>query len=389
MLHQLNTTRLISFLPLAFAITGLACSDASSAAVEQHDGNELPDADASTVDSSTDDEDAWCDLPCDPLPDNERFCPSATVGECSAGFPYSFEVIARSSELGEGIRFVTLQDRLLLAETESGEPVVYAIPNGLFASQPRPMERIPFDPPPPEDMRGRFVAGSFAILCNAESCHAYKAEGEVNHPVFRPWPTPLPNDGRGIMGAFVRYDYELCVFGDGLHCAHEGEFENIADGAGGKFLAASPSFGNWLVGERGRAIRWSSTTDWDTKVRRVCVREIETGIDVNLYAVSEDGYGALALGDDGHVIALSPCEARVCKVEGREFSSVSVNAYGIRRFIDDASSELVESDFEGYCTRPLPIAPSYFFAPCVAYDNVWALSPDEIVGERRCLGPPP
>jgi len=379
----MKTTRWIPSLAL-LVTTVTACSSTSSDDIDDKDGGVVGGAAAHAFDAG--DEGETCGRErCEELPGDDRLCPYVIEGQCESELFRSFELIVTASDLGEGLRFVTLRDRLVMAEDESGRPFVFAFDR--FPEEPplSTLRPLPFDPPPPEGMRAKAVSGSgqsgVAILCDEAGCIVHRAEEEGENVVLRRVSTP--SDGRRIEGAFTSYRYELCVYGEGLHCLREGQWETLDDGSKGKILAAGRR-GQWLVGEKGRALYFDIDGESGTGG---CVREVETGIDVDLFAVEGDSI-AWAVGAEGHAVALSPCEARACRIDESDFRNVVVGDSGLQAYLT-SDGERVRWTRYGFCSDDLPNASSYAVARCGSAMNVWALTPDEIRGEVRCMGTGP
>lgn len=382
----MKMTRWISSLAGLLAMTVAACSSTSSSEIDNSNAGG-PESDAAV------DDEKCGPSTCEPLPDAAGIFPDAGIEPCADPMPRTFEIIARANELGEGLSFVTLRDRLVVAEDTAGTPYVFAFPETLQGGLP-PMTPVPFDPPPPEGMRVRAIVGSIekglAILCDDGRCVVHRTEKEGEDVVFRPLTVSLPNDGRGIEGAFLLGDYDFCVFGDGLHCVREGEAETLADGAPGKLLAVSRN-GEWLVGEKGRAIYLRGQTEPTTKSTSTCAREVTTGLDVDLYAVDEvTDELALAVGANGHVVALTPCGATASQNADIDYSDIVIGLSGLDAYVTHTGQRVKRSD-HGFCIEGLPseIPSKYFVVRCNASTNVWILQADALWGETRCVGGPP
>lgn len=378
----MKTSRWFSLFAGLFVIA--ACSSTGNDAIENTDGG-VANGDAADASNTSDGahEGGQCaEASCEPLPDVARYCPHAVEGECEESpISRSYELIAKAGDLGEGMHFLTLRDDLVLAQDANGTPFVYALPSRIESEElPVTLRSLAFDPPPPAGMRGKAVAGSasrgVAVLCDGASCVVYRAENEGDDVVFRPMTTPVPNDGRGIEGAFTPDRYDFCVYGEGLHCLRENRWETLDDGSRGKLLAVNAR-GAWLVGEKGRALFI------DHEGEDSCVREIGTGLDADLYAV-EGGWTAWAVGADGNVVLLSLCEAKACRIEERDFVGLAAGSSGFSFLLTKEGERLDWSPF-GFCKEKLPSAARYVIRHCGVANNVWALTPDEIRGELRCV----
>lgn len=317
------------------------------------------------------------------------FCPGAVCSCSTKGL--DLEVFAQASDFGEGVRFVSMQGDIVLAESAEKEPLLYFIDYQFNGAEPSvDVVPVPFEPPLPKAMRGRGITGDaltragYALLCDEESCLIYAVEDRESGPVAKALSASIPFTPSSIVGLFVQRggdERHLCLFGDGIHCLHEdGSFEAVLPGGGGKLLAVDPP-GRWLVGENGRVVR----------LRGNEAAEPYFGVSARLHSVKSTDFeeAAWAAGDDGTLLAFGDAGPRICKKNGYDF--VGALSYGgVTAWIDRAGTILLSPDPRRHriqwCAMTLMddvLAVEY--RGCGIADNLWLLSAEELRGGLRCV----
>lgn len=398
-MHERASSALSTAFLASVALSLFACSSEPSAGDTEDSGvfNDAGDADSprdrgSFVSVETSDpNDVGL---CDEAPNNagaaHDFCPGASCGECAFERP-PLELIAKASDLGQGVRFVTMRGELVLAEAANGEPLIYEL-SAKESGLPIVLTAMPFEPPPPAKLRGRAVAGFFhslrqggAVLCDDESCTAYGFRDTGDRWVAEPLAAKLPVDAQGVVGAFVHWEAEipsLCVYGDGIHCLNEdrSSFRTLATGEGGKLLAVD-NLGAWLVGENGRVVR----------LERDGAVEPYHGIEARLHAVESEGLGksAWAAGEGGTLLALGESGPRICNTKKHDIQVVAGDYADFIGWID-ASGTWLEAPVAArkrWCSwrPPMDDVLAIAIRPCGLVLNRWLLSPEELRGELRCM----
>lgn len=299
------------------------------------------------------------------------------------------QVFARASELGEGVKFVTFKDHLLLAEDGDQKPLLYALDDGSFDTVR--LEAIVFEAPPPPEMKVRALVGSavkgqgYALFCDEASCILYDFHDDNGAKVAKSRSITLPIEPEGVVGMFMHTAERpspLCVFGDGIHCLKtDGSFDTLATGDLGRFLAVDEA-GAWLVGENGRIARLDGAK----------LTEPYRGIDARLHAVVSGHWGefAWAAGEGGIFLSFGKEAPIACQSEGHDIAFGLTGERLPRGWIDRDGTWL-ESPLRGrWCswTPPLGDILAAAIHPCGISENRWLLSAEEFHGEWRCVYPP-
>lgn len=385
---------------LSLGLSAMACSsDDAKEEVQGDAGNFEPfdDAgeDAGEADAPLDFGDFLEVLPTDPndiaacdeapleAQAGHDFCPGASCGECEDEGP-PFELIARASDLGEGVRFVTMKDDLVLAESAEGKPLVYQFayqeeePQVRLAPVHSTFTQIPGF--------GGTVGNGFAVNCSKKECVILLIDerGDVRLIMS------VPFEENAIEGAFLPAVEHTapCIFGDGIHCVRLGKFETLVTGEEGRLLAEDAR-GRWLVGENGRVVRLQGHE----------ASEPHHGIDTRLHTVASafDGESAWAAGEGGVLVALGEAGPRICKAPSDDILAVTSSNSGSLAWVTKGGVwlESPHGERKRWCsiTSSLSDVVAVSVMDCEPSKLRRMLTPTELWGQVRgmyeCLPPPP
>ena len=319
-------------------------------------------------------------------------CPNRVELGCGPWFDHWFAKVFDRAELAFAARFVDVSGEYVLAARTGGAPDAVVLYPGSPDGWGDP-ELVEISGDEGADLVPVAIAhyenidafDLLVLMCEAgppseRQCWIYRADGgELAPSHYLPLPTGV--DLRGI--TFV--DYSLHVYGDGVYYAVTDGWHAIV-APGGGMLAAAGGAGDWdsktvFVGEGGRMLVQGPYSD----TGHTTWQERDSGVSVDLRAVSVFGDAVVAGGDDGVIVVgnLSSSLAS-CAASDATITELLVAPWSRNFFMGVRDGELFGAAGDLICVKT-PATPSPVVALSHSQDStcmsMYAITADAVYNE--------